>query len=194
MNQMVDFFKSQEERDRLFENEQLRRKGEVFIKVRYQGSIIPKTDSEGLCYNIRIHGLQDMVPYESTDMNTGKTEWKGRKGAQAITFRQSSLGDIEADIWDDPDHWNRRFISTHPELYVVDDKLRREIAKEKDKPFNPEPSEKELLEREISEKVQRLNEITAKEKADKKNKKDTSDMKVTKVDGVDESTSDVDRS
>lgn len=193
MNQMVEFVKSQEERKRIFEAEQLRRKGEVFIKVWYRGDIIPDIDSDGLCYNIRLHGLKDIVPYEETDQNTGRKEWKGRRGAQVVIFRQSSSGDIEADIWDDPDCWNRRFISTHPELYVVDDKLRKEIKKEKDKPFNPEPSEKELLEREISEKVQRLNDINAKEKAGKKNKKDTS-MKVTEVDVVNESTSGVDRS
>ena len=193
MNQMVEFVKSQEERKRIFEIEQLRRKGEVFIKVWYRGNIAPQIDSDGLCYNIRLHGLKDIVPYEKTDQNTGRKEWKGRKGAQVITFRQSSSGDMEADIWDDPDCWNRRFISTHPELYVVEDKLRKEIEKEKDKPFNPEPSEKELLEREISEKVQRLNEINAREKADKKSKKDIP-MKVTKVNGIDESTFDVDRS
>lgn len=191
MNALAEVLKSQEERARLQEVEQLRRKGERFIKVRYIGQTIPMIDSEGLCYNIRPHGLRDVEAYESTDINTGRTEWKARKGARVLYFRQTSSGDIEADIWDDPDGWNRRYISTHlDELYVLDDKIREEIKEDANKPFNPEPSPKELLEREIAEKVKELDAINRAE-ADKQKKQG---RPKGKKDVIDESTSGVDSS
>ena len=44
MNALADFFKSQEDRERLKKIEQLRRKGERFIRVKYEGPIIPQIE------------------------------------------------------------------------------------------------------------------------------------------------------
>ena len=194
MNPLSDFFKSQEDKERLKKVEQLRKKGEKFIRVKYEGSIIPEVGNEGLCYNIRIHGLKDVEAYEQTDINTGKTEWHARKGARALHFRQSMNGDIEGDIWDDPDHWNRRFIATHPELIVVDSKLSEEIAEELDKPFKAELSRKEELEREIAEKVRELD--TVNEAESKKKQASKKDVKKKKgvTNGLNKSASGVDHS
>jgi len=192
-NPIAEFLKSSEDRKRLLEIEQLRRQGERFIKVKYIGSMLPVVDSEGVCYNIRIHGLRDIEAYEQTNINNGKNEWKGRKGARVAVFRQSQAGDIEADIWDDADSWNRHFIANHPdELYVVDDKLRSEIEEEQGKPFKVELSRKEELEREISEKLQELDVLTKNENGKKRGRKRTSDN--GGVNGIDESTSGVDSS
>ena len=185
-NPIADFLRSQEDRENLLRIEQLRRKGENFIKVRYVGNINPKIDNDGLCYNIRLHGLKDLEAYEETDLNTGRTDWKGRKGARMVSFRQSSTGDIEADIWDDPDHWNRRFIASHAnEMYVVDSNLRDEISKELEKPFNAEPSRKEMLEKEIADKVKELDELSAKERLLTRSEKG-------KQNGIDKSTPNLD--
>ena len=176
-NPITDFLRSQEDRKRLLRIEQLRRQGEAFIKVRYTGNVRVQLDSDGFAYNLRIHGLKDMEAYEQTDEN-GQTEWKGRKGARMISFYQSVTGDIEADVWDDPDGWNKHFLSTHKdELYVVDDKIRAEIERESNRSFKVELSEEEELERDIADKLNKLESL--KKKAERKN-------------GVDKSTTDVD--
>lgn len=158
-NVLSEFFKSQQDRERLRQVEQLRRKGHNFIKVRYNGSTIPKIDSEGLVYNVRIHGLKDVEAFEKTDISTGKTEWQTRPGSRALHFRQSPTGDIETDVWDDPDDYNRHFLSTHPELEVVDPVLARKIEELKGKPFKAELSEEEMLEREIAAKQKELDNL-----------------------------------
>lgn len=160
MNQLAEYFKSQEERKRVQQIEQLRRRGHRFIRVRYVGTTIPATDSEGLCYNIRSHGVKDVEAYEENDINTGQTVWKSRPGARALQFRVTTAGDVEADLWDDPDGWNRAFIRSHPELDVMDDKLKTEIEAERGKKFKAELTEKEVLEREIAEKLKRLDELS----------------------------------
>ena len=165
-NVLAEFFKSQEDRKRVQQIEQLRRKGHNFIKVRYVGNIIPATDAEGTVYNLRIHGLRDVEAYERTNINDGKTSWESRPGARALTFHQSPTGDIEADIWDDPDGYNRHFLSTHPELEVVDQALAKEIASIDRKSFKAELTEEEILEREIAAKQEALNRIR-KTKGDK---------------------------
>ena len=158
-NVLAEFFKSQEDRKRVQQIEQLRRKGHNFIKVRYVGNIIPATDAEGVVYNLRIHGLRDVEAYERTNINDGKTSWESRPGARALTFRQAPTGDIEADIWDDPDGYNRHFLSTHPELEVVDQATAKEIASLDRKSFKAELTEEEVLEREIAAKQEALNRI-----------------------------------
>lgn len=160
MNQLAEYFKSQEERKRVQQIEQLRRRGHRFIRVRYVGTTIPMTDSEGLCYNIRNHGVRDVEAYEENDINTGKAVWKSRPGARALHFHVTTAGDVEADLWDDPDGWNRAFIRSHPELDVMDDKLKAEIEAERGKKFKAELTEKEVLEREIAEKLKRLDELS----------------------------------
>jgi hypothetical protein len=193
MNELAEILKSQEERDRLKRVEQLRRKGERFIRVRYKGPIIPEIDHEGICYNIRPHGLRDVEAYESSDINTGRTEWKSRKGARVLYFRQTASGDIEADIWDDPDGWNRRYIASHPDdLEVLDDKLREEIREEAKKPFKAELSRKEQLERDIAEKVRELESINQQENEAGNRKRGRPKGSVTN--GINESTSGVDSS
>jgi len=205
MNELVDFFKSKEERKSLQKIELLRRQGERFIRVKYNGSIIPEVDNEGTCYNLRIHGLRDIEIFEATDSNSGRREWKTRRSARALFFRQTSTGEIEADIWDDPDHWNRHFISTHPELYVEDDRLREEIEKEKDKPFKAELSRKEELEREIADKVRELDLLATEDKSLKEQKKNSPRVppkkksaalprvkRTEEKDGINESASDMD--
>jgi len=192
MNQLADFFKSQQDREHLKNIENLRRKGEKFIKVRYEGRAIPQIDSEGVCFNIRIHGLRDVEAYEKTDVSTGKTEWQARPGARALLFRQSITGEIEADIWDDPDNWNRHFISTHRELVVVDSKLAEEIEKIKDEPFKTELSPKEEIERRIAADLKKLEEIEKQEVSQKSPGRRGRPKKGDDIDGVDESTSDVD--
>ena len=82
-NVLAEFFKSQEDRKRVQQIEQLRRKGHNFIKVRYVGNIIPATDAEGVVYNLRLHGLRDVEAYERTNINDGKTSWESRPGARA---------------------------------------------------------------------------------------------------------------
>ena len=192
-NQLSDFFKSQQDREHLKNIENLRRKGERFIKVRYEGRTIPQVDSEGICFNIRPHGLRDVEAYQKTDISTGKTDWNARHGARALIFRQSITGEIEADIWDDPDEWNRHFILSHPELIVLDTKLAEEIKKTKDKPFKAELSPKEELERDIAAKLKQLEKLEEKEKS-------TQTVQIRRgrpkkgdgIDGINESTSDVD--
>lgn len=164
MNELADYFRSKEERQSLKKLELLRRQGERFIQIRYNGDIIPEVDNEGTCYNLRIHGLKDIEIFESTNMNTGRKDWKTRRSARVLYFRQTSNGDIVADVWDDPDHWNRHFISTHPELYVIDDRLREEIEEEGGKPFKAELSRKEELEREVAERLRELEDLTEVEK------------------------------
>jgi hypothetical protein len=195
-NPIAEFLRSKEDRNRLLKIEQLRRQGEKFIKVRYTGNIRPRVDNEGICYNLRFHGLKDLEAYEETDINTGGTVWKGRKGARVLVFHQSVVGDIEADVWDDPDHWNRRFIATHPEdLYVTDNVLREEIKEELKRPFKAEFSRKEELEKEIADKVQELENINQADKTtgkryNKKKKSGTGED----IDGLDKSAFDVDSS
>lgn len=155
-NVLSEFFKSQQDRERVKQVEQLRRRGHNFIKVHYAGKQQPMIDSEGTVYNIRIHGLRDVEAFEKTDVNTGKTEWHSRPGSHALNFRQTSSGDIEADIWDDPDLYNRHFIATHSELEVTDAALAREIRDLLGKPFKVELSEVEILEREIAAKQREL--------------------------------------
>lgn len=191
MNQLADFFKSQQDREHLKQIENLRRKGEKFIKVRYEGNTIPQIDSEGVCFNIRIHGLKDVEAYEKTDANTGKTEWHARPGARALLFRQSLTGEIEADIWDDPDKWNRHFISTHPEFVVVDSKLADEIEKVKSEPFKSELSPKEELVRDIAAKLKQLEALEKQEESQQPPKRGRP-KKGEDIDGVNKSTSDVD--
>jgi len=184
MNPIVDYLKAPEEREKLKRVEQLRRKGERFIRIRYEGTQIPQIDSEGLVFNIRIHGLEDIEAYEYIDQNTGKHGWGTRKGARALLFHQSSTGDIEADVWDDPGRKNRHFLSTHPELVVVDENMREEISEERKRPFKAELSHKEELEREIAARVKELDEIVEQEKAEKKSGRNKN--------GVNKPTSDVD--
>lgn len=193
-NVIADFLRSQEDREDLRKIEQLRRKGEVFIKVVYQGTTVPAIGSDGVCYNIRMHGLRDLVAFEQSNLNTGQTEWNKRVGAKAIAFRQSSSGDLEADIWDDPQHWNRRFIATHPELHVVDDILRKEVAAESGKPFKAELSRKEEIEQAIAENVRELDKINKEEQKNnpKLQKSSKKGPKEVGVNGVNDSTSGVD--
>ncbi|MGW8324074.1 MAG: hypothetical protein ACWGNI_00130 [Desulfobacterales bacterium] len=192
MNPLAEVLKSQEERERLQKIEQLRRKGEKFIRVRYIGQTIPQIDSEGLCYNIRIHGLEDVEAYESTDFNSGRTEWKARKGAKVLALHQTASGDIEGDIWVDPRGRNKRFIWTHrKEFEVLDSKIWEEIEEEAKKPFNPEPSRKEELELEIADKVRELDQLNQQEAEKKQSKKKG---RPKREDGINESTSGVDSS
>jgi hypothetical protein len=158
-NVLADFFKSTEDRKRVQEIEQLRRKGHNFIRVRYVGRVVPAVDSEGVVYNIRLHGLRDVEAFEKTDINTGRTDWDSRPGAKALTFRMSPSGDIEADIWDDPDLYNRHFISTHPELEVSDSRLAEDIKRLVGKPFKVELTDEEVLEREILAKQRELDNL-----------------------------------
>jgi len=158
-NVLADFFKSQEDRKRIQQIEQLRRKGHNFIKVRYSGNIIPTIDSEGVVYNLRVHGLRDVEAFEKTDINTGQTDWHSRPGARVLTFRQSNAGDIEADIWDDPDLYNRHFIASHPELEVVDPIVAREIRNLDPRSFKAELTNEEVLEREIAAKQRELDSL-----------------------------------
>ena len=189
MNPLVEVLKSQEERDRLRNIEQLRRKGERFIRVRYKGTAIPQIDSEGVCYNIRMHGLEDIEAFESTNVNDGKVEYKTRRGARALCFRQTGSGDIEADVWDDPRGWNRRYIYTHlDELEVLDKDVLEQIKDDGKKPFNAEPSRKELLEQEISDKIRELDQLNQQEIEQKKRGRPKGKDK----DGINESTSGVD--
>jgi len=162
-NVLSEFFKSQEDRERLKQVEQLRRKGHSFIRVRYNGPQYPMIDSEGQAYNIRIHGLRDVEAFEKTDISTGKTDWQSRPGSKVLVFRQSASGDIEADIWDDPDYYNRHFIATHPELQVLDSALAKEIKELLGKPFKVELSESEMLEREIEAKKRELESLKKRE-------------------------------
>jgi len=158
-NVLAEFFKSQEDRKRVQQIEQLRRKGHQFIKVRYVGNIIPALDAEGAVYNLRIHGLRDVEAFEKTDINTGRSDWSSRPGARALTFRQSPTGDVEANIWDDPDGYNRHFLSTHPELEVLDSAVAAQINKLDKSSFKAELSEEEILEREIKAKQDTLDRI-----------------------------------
>lgn len=182
-NPIANFMRAQDDRERLLKVEQLRRQGETFIKVKYIGPVVPQVDSDGLCYNLRLHGLKDIEAYEQTDINSGRTEWKGRKGARMVSFYQSTAGDIETDVWDDPDHWNRRFIATHKnELYVDSVALRSEIMQELEKPFKAEKTRKEELENIIAESAKELESIIHEEKKVGKKKQS----------GVNKSTSDLD--
>ena len=212
-NVLAEFFKSQEDRKRVQQIEQLRRKGHNFIKVRYVGNIIPATDAEGTVYNLRIHGLRDVEAYERTSINDGKISWESRPGARALIFRQAPTGDIEADIWDDPDGYNRHFLSTHPELEIVDPTIAKEIASLDRKSFKAELTEEEILEREIAAKQEALNRIR-KTKGDKAPEAEEEDDEVDdllngvprkaaeeflgrrkrKTNGVNQSASDVDSS
>jgi hypothetical protein len=116
-------------------------------------------DAEGVVFNIRIHGLRDLEAFQKTDINDGKTSWESRPSARVLTFRQSQTGDIEADIWDDPDMYNRHFIATHPELEVVDPILAKEIADLDPKSFKAELTDEEVLEREIASKKRELEQL-----------------------------------
>ncbi|MEJ2066148.1 MAG: hypothetical protein P8X74_23195 [Reinekea sp.] len=190
-NPIADFLRTQEDRKRLQAIEQMRRQGESFIRVRYVGQIKVQIDSEGFAYNLRLHGLKDIEVYEQTNTNDGTTEWKGRRGARMLSFYQTAAGDIETDIWDDPSRWNRRFIATHSgDLYVLDEKLRVEIAKELDKPFTAELSRKEELEQEIAEKLKELEKVAGKETTVSRKQAKKAGRVVKN--GVDKSTTDVD--
>ena len=171
MNALSDFFKSQQDREDLKKIERLRRQGEKFIKVRYNGNTVPQIDSEGVCYNIRFHGLRDTEAYEQTDTNTGKTDWHARPGARVLQLRQSAAGDIEGNIWDDPDDWNKHFLSTHPELEVLDSSIKEEIEKVKKQPFKTEYTRKEELERDIAAKLKELEMLDEEQKSAKPSKK-----------------------
>jgi len=160
-NVMADFFKNQEDRNQAQQVEQLRRKGHKFIRVRYAGSVIPAVDAEGIAYNLRIHGLRDVEAFERTNINDGRVDWDSRPGARALAFRQVASGDIEAEIWDDPDAYNRHFIATHPELAVLDPIVAKEIADLDPKTFKAELSDEEVLKRDIETKQKQLTAMKA---------------------------------
>ena len=135
--------------------ELVRREGNQFIRVKWAGE--PRTVEQ-----LRIHGLKDIKTDMVPDMeHPGRTKMVAREIFAPTLFHEDIVsGELYCEIWDDPEDHNRFWISRCPDLYVIDDVLRKEIKSLIDKPYTTELNEEELLLREKRKIERRLNELT----------------------------------
>jgi len=137
--------------------ELVRKDGRDFIKVKWVGDY--KTEEQ-----LRIHGIKDIVTAFVTDTETGRQRMVSREMFGTTRFvANEATGDLYTELWDDPDDYNRMWISRNPELYVIDDKMRLEVEKLKDQPYITEMNEKQRLLREREKIERRLRAIDKKE-------------------------------
>ena len=147
---------------------------------------------------IKIQGLKNIEAYKSTDKEGNET-WVGKEGADAYFFMEDSMGDKYTQIWDDPDGYNRAWVSRHvgyrrAEFRLDDENLLNEILAIADKPYKVELSEEEQLEREIRDKQRKLESIKAQKVEEDKLPPKRRGRKKSQggVDGIDKPASNVD--
>ncbi len=127
MKLVHDMLTTQEEIAKAQRIEQVRRQGYNFIKVWYDGWIVPAFDSTGVAINVRIHDVNDVIPFETTDPDTGKKVLKTRLGSKVLEFESDpATGDTVSLVLDDD--FNRQFLANHiDEIHVYDEKIAAEI-------------------------------------------------------------------
>ena len=159
---------SQEDEAEARRKEQLRKKGETFVRVFNYGP-------EGYNY---IHAIDDivLVPYENPE--TGRTDYNKKKTSGVLSFGKDRITqEMVADVLDT--EFNRYFIARHLELnnrpfFVVENKkIAREIKALVNKPFTVEPTKKEMLRRKKVEVERELTKIRHEEEKQRKDERES---------------------
>ena len=157
-NVFAEVMQSEEDKREQLKIAQVKKQGYKYFKLLYLGRL-PVSQS-------MIQGLKNIEAYRSTDDN-GNEMWIGKPGADAYFFREDSVGNKSTQIWDDPDGYNRAWVSRHigynrAEFEVEDKNVEEEILGIKDKPYKVELNEEETLERQLRDTEKQLNELKAK--------------------------------
>ena len=159
-NLFAEMIASEEERKEQQKIAQVKQQGYNYFTLIYKGRLPVSA--------IKLQGLLNIEPYKTTTAE-GDEVWSGREGADAYYFHEDSLGRKTARIWDDPDKYNRFWISRHvgyprAEFELEDKELAKEISELSEMPFKAELSEEELLVKKKRDIEKRLSELQSKKK------------------------------
>jgi hypothetical protein len=154
-NVFAEMVMSEEDRAEQRKIAQVKRSGQKYFQLVYVG--------RQPVAQLKIQGLKNIEAYKTTNEN-GEEMWASRPGADAYYFREDSTGKKMTDIWDDPDAYNRHWVSRHvgyrgAEFVIEDKELEGEILELSDKPYKVELSEKEALIKKKRDLDKRLEEI-----------------------------------
>lgn len=157
-NVFAEMVQSEEERKELQKIAQVKRQGYDYFKLIYVGRI-PVAQ-------INIRGLKSIEAYRSTNED-GSEKWVGKPGADAYFFMEDSLGNKFTQIWDDPDGYNRAWVSRHvgyerAEFELEDKDLEKQVLAISGTPYKVELSEEETLERQLRDTRNRLDALRQK--------------------------------
>lgn len=163
-NIFAEMVQSEEERKELQKIAQVKRQGYSYFKLFYVGRLPVNP--------IKIQGLKNIEVYRTTD-GDGNEKWVGKPGADAYFFMEDSMGSKFTQIWDDPDGYNRAWVSRHvgyarAEFELEDKELEKQIVAIANVPYKVELSEEEELERQardIQKRLDTLKEKNAKEES-----------------------------
>lgn len=157
-NVFAEMVQSEEERKELQKIAQVKRQGYSYFKLFYVGRLPVN--------QIKIQGMKNIEAYRTTDGN-GDEKWVGKQGADAYFFMEDSMGSKFTQIWDDPDGYNRAWVSRHvgyarAEFELEDKELEKQIVAIAKTPYKVELSEQEELERLLRDTQKRLDVLKQK--------------------------------
>jgi len=174
-----DLIRGIEEEKKMREMEQLRRQGHTFFKVLMRGEVK------------RVHTIKDIF-IDEIPQTDGSFKYVPREGDRMLEGEfNRNTGEFEAWLWDDPDEFNRYWLSrNYRDLNIVidDERIAKQIELLENKEYRIPQTKKEQLmverrkiERELREIEKEEQELEAQESKDKERRRKKAEMKTDEL-------------